>query len=50
MENVYLETTVQVVAIVGGIVGLVLAGLQATETCIDIGEKLRKRRKKGMRN
>lgn len=50
MANVYLETAVQVVAIMGGVVALVLAGLQAAETWIDIAEKLRKRRKKGGRN
>lgn len=50
MGNVNWETAVQVVAVVGGVVALVLAGLQAAETWIDIGEKLRKRRKKGGRN
>lgn len=50
MGDVYLETAVQVVAIVGGVVALVLAGLEATETWLDIGEKLRKRRRKGGRD
>lgn len=46
MGNVYLETAVQVVTIVGGVVALVLAGLQAAETWLDIGEKLKKQRRK----
>lgn len=50
MGNVYLETAVQAVAIVGGVVALVLGGLQAAETWLDIGEKLKKRRKKGRRD
>ena len=50
MENVNLETAVQVVAIVSGVIALVLAGLQATETWLDIGEKLKRRRKKGRRD
>lgn len=50
MGNIFLETTVQVLTIVGGVVALVLAGLQAAETWLDIGEKLRKRRKKSGRD
>lgn len=50
MGDVYLETAVQVVAIVGGVIALVLAGLQAAETWLDIGEKLKKRRKKSRRD
>lgn len=46
MGNVYLEMGLQVIAIVGGVVALVLAGLQAAETWLDIGEKLKKRREK----
>ncbi|MBX7254506.1 MAG: hypothetical protein K1X50_21170 [Candidatus Promineofilum sp.] len=45
MENVNLETAVQVVAIVSGVIALVLAGLQAAETWLDIGEKLKMRRR-----
>lgn len=45
MGNIYLETAVQAVAIVGGVVALMLAGLQAAETWLDIGEKLKKRRR-----
>jgi hypothetical protein len=45
MENVYLGTAVQVVTIVGGVVALVLAELQAAKTWLDIGEKLKKRRR-----
>lgn len=45
MGNIYLETVVQVVAIVGGVVALMLAGLQAAETWLDISEKLKKRRR-----
>ena len=50
MGNVNLETIVQVVTIVGAMVALMLAGLQAAETWLDIGEKLKKRRKKSGRD
>ena len=43
MGGIELEAAVQVVTIVGGVAALVLAGLQAAETWLDIGEKLRKR-------
>lgn len=44
MEGVDLETIVQVVTILGGIVALFLALLQIIETYVDIGDKLHKRR------
>ncbi len=44
MNGINLETLLQVVTIVGGIVALFLALLQIVETCVDIGDKLHKRR------
>ena len=44
MEGTNLETLLQVVTIVGGIVALLLALLQIVETYVDIGDKLHKRR------
>lgn len=44
MEGTNLETLLQVVTIVGGIVALFLAFLQIVETYVDIGDKLHKRR------
>jgi len=44
MANIQIETMVQVVTILGGAVALALAALQIVETCLDIGEKLRKQR------
>lgn len=45
MGSIELETAVHLVTIVGGVAALVLAGLQAAETWLDIGEKLRKRQR-----
>lgn len=45
MEGFNLEAAVQVVAIAGGAVGLLLAALQIADTWLDIGEKLRKRQR-----
>lgn len=44
MEGINLETLLQVVTIVGGIIALFLALLQIIETYVDIGDKLHKRR------
>lgn len=44
MEGVNLETLLQGVTILGGIVALFLALLQIVETYVDIGDKLHKRR------
>ncbi len=44
MGNFNLETTVQVVTVLGGIIALLLATLQIADTWLDISEKLRKRR------
>lgn len=49
MGNVNLETIVHVVTIVGGVIALVLAGLQVAETWIEIGEKMRKRKREQRR-
>lgn len=46
MGTVDLETLLLVVTILGGAVALLLALLQMFDTYIDIGDKLRKRRKK----
>ncbi len=43
MEGVDLETIVQVVTILGGIIALLLALLQIVETYVNIGDKLHKR-------
>lgn len=43
MEGINLETLLQVVTILGGIVALFLALLQIIETYVDIGDKLHKR-------
>lgn len=45
MEGIYLETAVQVMAIAGGLAGLVLAALQAAETWLDVRGKLKKRQR-----
>jgi hypothetical protein len=44
MASIQVESVVQVVTILGGIVALLLALLQIVETYLDIGEKLRKQR------
>lgn len=44
MEGINLETLLQVVTILGGIVAFFLALLEIIETYMDIGEKLRKQR------
>lgn len=44
MTGLNLETAVQVVTIIGGIIALLLAAVQMVDTWLDIGEKLRKRR------
>lgn len=44
MEGINLETILQVVTILGGIIALFLALLQIIETYVDIGDKLHKRR------
>jgi len=44
MEGINLETLLQVVTILGGIIALFLALLQIIETYVDIGDKLHKRR------
>lgn len=44
MESANLETILQVVTILGGIIALFLALLQIVETYVDIGDKLHKRR------
>lgn len=44
MEGINLETILQVVTILGGIIALFLALLQIVETYVDIGDKLHKRR------
>jgi hypothetical protein len=44
MEGINLDTNVQAVTILGGIIALFLALLQIIETYVDIGDKLRKRR------
>ena len=46
MGSIELETAVYLVTVVGAVVALVLAGLQAAETWLDIREKLRKRRQR----
>lgn len=44
MESTNLETILQVVTILGGIIALFLALLQIIETYVDIGDKIHKRR------
>lgn len=44
MANIQMETLVQAVTILGGIVALLLAVLQFVETYLDIGEKIRRKR------
>lgn len=44
MASIQIESVVQVVTILGGIVALLLALLQIVDTYLDIGEKLRKQR------
>ena len=44
MESTNLETLLQIVTIIGGIVTLFLALLQIIETYVDIGDKIHKRR------
>ena len=44
MEGINLETILQVVTILGGIIALFLALLQIVETYVDIGDKLHNRR------
>jgi len=45
MDTVDLETLLLVVSILGGMIALLLALLQMIDTYIDIGDKLRKRRR-----
>jgi hypothetical protein len=44
MAGIQLDTIVQVVTILGGLIALLLALLQIVETYLDVGEKLRKQR------
>ena len=45
MQSLHLEAAVQVVTILGGVVSLLLATLKLADTWLDIGDKLRKRRR-----
>lgn len=44
MESIQVETVVQIIALLGGTVTLLLGLLQIVDTYLDIGKKLHKRR------
>jgi len=46
MAGFNLDTAAQVITIVGGLVALVLAGVEIADTWLDIGDKVSKRRKR----
>lgn len=50
MEGLDLDTVAQVVSVFGGLVALMLAAVEIADTWLDIGEKIRKRRKAGKKN
>ena len=46
MTSFNLDTAVQIVTIIGGLVALVLAGVEIADTWLDIIDKLSKRRRR----
>ena len=46
MTSFNLDTAVQIVTIMGGLVALVLAGVEIADTWLDITDKLSKRRRR----